>query len=151
MKTCHVCKTLKDEKQFYKDQKRKGGLSNECKPCNHIRAAARRARMTPEQKEKQADCQKQWAIENREHRKSQELVRSYGISLEDFNRLVDEQGGVCAICQRSNKKLVVDHDHKTGKVRSLLCFRCNIAIGLLEDSPKLATDVIKYLVFHGNI
>lgn len=56
---------------------------------------------------------------------------SYGISELEYQALITEQGDLCALCDKK-KKLVVDHDHNTGKVRGLLCFRCNIALGLVE-------------------
>lgn len=63
------------------------------------------------------------------------LRRTYGMTLEDYDRRVVEQNGVCAICRRppASGKLRVDHDHATNKVRGLLCDNCNKAIGLLFD------------------
>lgn len=60
----------------------------------------------------------------------------YGITIEDFNSLLKKQSGVCAICGKGPKgksRLCVDHDHETGKVRGLLCYRCNMAIGALSS------------------
>lgn len=78
------------------------------------------------------------------------LKRRFGIGREDYERLLGEQGGVCALCQKgqssSNKKwLCVDHDHSTGRVRGLLCSRCNQALGLLGDSEAIYLAVIAYL------
>lgn len=67
-----------------------------------------------------------------ERRREQSLKRRYGITLEDFDRMKAEQGGVCAICLKREAK-VVDHDHKTGRVRGLLCGGCNGAIGILDE------------------
>ena len=65
----------------------------------------------------------------------------YGITIEDFDKLLEKQNGLCAICQsppsdcnRGNHTLHVDHDHTTGEVRGLLCFRCNRAIGLFGEN-----------------
>lgn len=77
------------------------------------------------------------------------LKLKYGITLEDFTRIHNEQGGACAICKRINIKLCVDHDHVTEKVRSLLCNQCNTALGLLRDSSQLATAAVNYLITHG--
>ena len=74
------------------------------------------------------------------------LKRNYSISIEEYNELFTKQGGVCAICGRESKKsLGVDHEHKTGKVRGLLCSNCNTAIGQLNDDPKLLLKAIAYL------
>jgi hypothetical protein len=66
----------------------------------------------------------------------------YGISLKIYNDMLDKQGGVCAICglpqnrlngvTRKQENLVVDHDHKTGQVRALLCHKCNMEVGTVE-------------------
>ena len=72
------------------------------------------------------------------------LKRTYGMSHEDYMRLLEKQGHKCAICggegfvmdtQRHKVKLVVDHDHNTGAIRGLLCHNCNRALGLLHDKP----------------
>ena len=63
-----------------------------------------------------------------------------GLTLDDYERLLADQGGVCAICKRPPKKrrLHVDHDHATGKVRGLLCFTCNrYVLGKYATSAKL--------------
>jgi hypothetical protein len=65
-----------------------------------------------------------------------------------FDRLNEEQGGVCAICEqpcRTGKRLAVDHDHQTGHVRGLLCRTCNSGIGLLNDDPDLLRKAADYI------
>ena len=71
----------------------------------------------------------------------------YGIEQERFFRLLMEQGGRCAICDR-DQTLVVDHDHVTEEVRGLLCAKCNTAIGLLSESPKVIEAAGRYLSEH---
>ena len=73
--------------------------------------------------------------------------RRYKVSRFDFERRVEAQGGRCAICQRECR-LVIDHDHGTGKVRQLLCYSCNAAIGLFKDDPDLLVAAAKYLRYH---
>ena len=68
----------------------------------------------------------------------------YGITKEQYEKLLEEQGGRCAICKRF-RKLVVDHDHKTKQVRGLLCSGCNILLGHLGDDSSLLENGIKYL------
>jgi hypothetical protein len=77
------------------------------------------------------------------------MFRAYGLTMADFTALLDEQGGVCAICKGGRSgpgnRLHVDHDHTTGVVRGLLCSRCNTAVGLLRDDPRLAIAAADYL------
>jgi len=74
---------------------------------------------------------------------------SYGITLDDYNKIFANQDGRCAICniheQESGKILCVDHCHDTGKVRGLLCGKCNAGIGLLGDNPENLINAANYL------
>ena len=75
------------------------------------------------------------------------VLRQYGISPEEYDRRLALQNGVCAICKKKPKRrlLFVDHCHRTGKVRGLLCMKCNSALGLYEDDPTLAEAATAYL------
>jgi hypothetical protein len=74
------------------------------------------------------------------------LKRIYGISSDDYESMLEAQNGVCWICQKSEDvKLSVDHDHDTGKVRGLLCNRCNRGIGNFDDEPELLQRAVYYL------
>jgi Recombination endonuclease VII len=79
------------------------------------------------------------------------LMASYGITPLEYEAMFKKQKGQCAICgstdpgQRTKRFLCVDHNHKTGKVRGLLCHRCNRGLGLLGDSIKVLTKASKYL------
>jgi len=84
-----------------------------------------------------------------------DLLRKYGLSQEAYSSLSARQGSLCAICQKPEsvldrkgrlRRLTVDHDHKTGALRGLLCFRCNTAIGKMSDDParlRAAADYIE--------
>jgi len=71
-------------------------------------------------------------------------LRPYRITLEGFQRLYRKQGGRCAICRREGR-LQIDHDHRTGRVRGLLCRECNVALGLLRDSLESLRAAVRYL------
>jgi hypothetical protein len=75
-------------------------------------------------------------------------IRQYGIDVEDYERMLFEQDGVCYICKEppSKRALDIDHDHKTGKVRGLLCSNHNRALGLLGDDIILLLRATEYLV-----
>lgn len=73
------------------------------------------------------------------------LRSKYGIDLDDHAAMFRLQQGACAICNRTDRRLVVDHDHETGAVRGLLCARCNSGIGLLGDDADVAEAAVLYL------
>ena len=74
-------------------------------------------------------------------------IRMYGISVDDYNRMLEEQNHGCYICGKStaNRALDIDHDHKTGKVRGLLCSVHNRVLGLFDDDPELLLAAHIYL------
>lgn len=75
-------------------------------------------------------------------------IRKYGLSASEYHTMNAAQGGLCAICKRANQggdRLVVDHCHKTGDVRGLLCYRCNVGIGFLNDSPQIMAAARVYV------
>ena len=73
----------------------------------------------------------------------------YGISTQDYNRMFEKQKGRCAICGGHqvdfSRALAVDHDHKTSKVRGLLCINCNNGLGFFKDSRGILIKAIQYL------
>lgn len=81
--------------------------------------------------------------------KAASLRRFYGITIEEYETMVNAQNGNCAICGRNKSEfktsLHVDHDHKTGKIRGLLCSNCNSGIGNLRDDVSLLKKAINYL------
>lgn len=90
-----------------------------------------------------------WVKENPLARKNTRLKNMYNITIEDYKKLFDEQNGCCVGCGLKHSELkrglVVDHDHKTGKVRGLLCDPCNRALGGVRDDIKILKNLIKYL------
>ena len=89
-------------------------------------------------------CRNEYVMRNR---RKYVLPKLYGITLKDFDDMLERQDGRCAICGKKgndNKNLCVDHNHKTGRVRGLLCSRCNIKLGLVEYIA-YAEKMIAYL------
>jgi hypothetical protein len=72
------------------------------------------------------------------------IKRTYGLTRTELDALVAAQGGLCAICE-TNPAVHVDHDHVTGKIRGVLCFTCNVALGQLKDDVALFRKAIDYL------
>lgn len=75
------------------------------------------------------------------------LKYRYGITPEQYDEMLEAQEGVCAICKEAptQQRLAVDHDHKTGEVRGLLCFSCNTALGHFRDDPERLISASDYL------
>ena len=161
-KRCSKCKHLKPAGQFYKNARSKDGLKSYCKRCvgavnvqpevKARRLAAQRARRT--------------TPEGRAAARWEKLKYRYGLTREDYERILASQGGACAICERRSRKgenFSVDHDHSCcpgdvrtcGKcVRGLLCTNCNRRLlGLClqegkrgtERALKTARNLVRYL------
>lgn len=90
-----------------------------------------------------------WYLENKERIANKNRKRMYGITPEEYQKMVDEQKGCCAICGRHSsvfkRGLSIDHNHKTKKVRKLLCPKCNLAIGHSDEDISILEKIIEYL------
>lgn len=94
---------------------------------------------------------KKWADENPERIKKYDLTKTlkrYGLTIERYNQLLETQKEKCAIClgiSKIGRKLNIDHNHKTGEVRGLLCDKCNFALGHFKDNKEYLLRAIDYL------
>ena len=140
-KQCTVCGEVKSLSEFGLV---KGVYRSDCKVCKNI--SSREYYLN--NKEKKAE----WSKKYRKVKKDQDLKKMYGISLKEYEVKEVEQGHSCAICFIHKKDipraLCVDHDHKTGKIRGLLCDTCNRALGLLKDSKIVLSSALTYLEKH---
>lgn len=86
--------------------------------------------------------------ENKEKQRHRQYKHLFGISLEQYNKMLLEQGGVCGICGISpaEEKLAVDHDHISGEIRGLLCRCCNTALGNVNDDIDILASMTSYLL-----
>lgn len=115
--------------------------------------------MTPEQRKKYDKKRRQdprvkeydrkrhaarWAKMTKEERANKHYKTKYGITYDTYLIMVEERGGKCDACKKE-AKLVVDHDHKTGKLRGMLCHHCNTAIGLFKENTVLMRKAEQYL------
>lgn len=91
---------------------------------------------------------KEWKRKNPTVAFNTHLKSKYGITIEDRKRLLQMQGGVCAVCEDptfGGKEPCVDHDHKTGKVRGMICRKCNAGLGFLKDDITVVERLLEYL------
>ena len=161
MKHCSGCDTHKDENQFNKAVKYKDGLQTVCRACSKAANAAW-AKANPEKHRKRVEAYRNRnPITHRQAATRNRLKKTYNITAEEYLRLFDSQGGACKLCelplinlldserdftgQPDNNVARVDHCHKTGRVRGLLCFGCNVGLGKFKDDEKLLLKAARYL------
>lgn len=156
--SCSKCGRLKPEEQFY--LRSDGRPRSYCKECYRIHNREQYKRHQTKREEYDAARGSGWNRhpENREKymptdRQAHDkyLQRTYGIDIEEFDRIWSSQGETCAVCEgrhsdsARNRRPTVDHDHKTGRVRGLLCFTCNTSIGKLGDTYEALQRAADYL------
>lgn len=145
MKTCICCSIEKELTFFSKDKRQKDGYFYYCKECCSKKDKRRYANNSEELTEKA----KEYYVYNKKKVKNRHLKKTYGISLECFNKMREEQLFSCLICKEHEdnlpKGLFVDHCHTTEKVRGLLCQHCNFLLGMAKDNKQTLLEAIKYL------
>ena len=161
MKACRTCGENLPLDRFHRDANARDGLRNECKSCT----AARRRAWYEANREREVARVTKWQAANpdrvratqqafrdsgkkRAANRKYHLKRTYGLTLEEYDRTLAEQGGGCAICgrpPREDSSLHVDHCHRTSAVRGILCFRCNNALGDLDHDVDLLRAAVAYL------
>jgi len=140
IKLCTDCNQEKPATKvfWYKNTGGKLGFRSTCKICTNKDNIARHKKSS-----------KKWELAKR----NGVLKRNYGITLEQYNKMLMEQESSCLIChtkssgRKNSKRLCVDHSHKTGKVKGLLCSICNSIIGFIErtNNPLLTVEnIVKY-------
>lgn len=137
LKKCVHCKDPKTKEDFYPSISYKSGYRLECIEC-----AKKKSKKYPK---------------SSEQIKAGHLRCDYGITPEIYKRMLIEQNNVCAICGKEEtvknykdkvSSLAVDHDHKTGKIRGLLCQKCNSGLGKFEDNEDNMLKAVEYLRKH---
>lgn len=136
-KQCKMCNATKPITEFHKASTL-DGYSWYCGPC---KVEANRRSL---QKQRSRN-REQFLLQRRRNH----LIAKYGLTLEEYDDLLAQQKGVCAICKRGNgaKFLVVDHRHKGEVVRGLLCDGCNIGLGMFRDNPAILRVAAAYLTY----
>lgn len=133
--------TVEDEKDlslFSKDKSKPTGYRNQCKNCRSIIAS----------KWKTKNLEKDGRVRANGH-----LRRRYGITLDDYDKMLAKQNGKCAICNgtyisEGKTRFSVDHCHTTSKVRGLLCNNCNSGIGKFNEDIETMKKAIEYIIMH---
>jgi hypothetical protein len=137
-KVCTRCKEFKPLTEYALRRKKEPWLKSACKACHRERARG------------------YWAKKplDPEVQREKNLRNNFGIGVKDYESMLVGQSHSCAICRRHesefSKRLAVDHCHKTGKIRGLLCMFCNTALGKYDDNIALMKAAIEYMERHEN-
>lgn len=133
VKPCSICHEVKSFGEFYLS---KGRLMARCKGCHKASVSAYQRK----------NREKRRVYDRRSNCKTR-----YGITEDQYADALRAQNGKCAICEKpaGSRALCVDHDHKTGAVRGLLCLHCNSMLGQADDDPERLMAAIRYLGVHG--
>lgn len=130
-RTCKECGCIKNGQWYKSNRYKKGGTwIYRCLKCSHRKS----------NKEYKEYKKEYWKLNGR----TSNLKRRYNITEKTYQEIYNIQQGLCAICGKWFKKLHVDHNHLTGKIRGLLCNKCNVGLGVIEDSEYLQ-KAIEYL------
>lgn len=155
-KICSKCGRERASDQFYAHSNTADGLGAWCRPCyadkyrveKTVRAARKKARREADVAASRA-AEKQYRDSNKDRIRELARKRTYGVSAEQYAEMVQRCGGKCSICKSATTSaLCIDHDHKTGAVRDLLCGNCNRALGKFQDDPRLLRAAAEYLEKH---
>jgi hypothetical protein len=161
-KRCWVCGELKPLTEFYRAAGCVDGRRGDCRSCFQAAAKARKE-ANPELKEIARQRTAKWITDNQEryrayknaYRQTDNFKRAfrkwhlktkYGLTPEQYEEMLERQGGGCAICGTApgETALHVDHCHETGRVRGLLCFCCNAGLGQFKHDPDLLYEAMAY-------
>src|SRR5581483_1565057 len=126
-KWCPACESAQPTSDFPSNRSARDGLATYCKPCHNAKSKATAERLYGGGRE-------------------YHLRRRYGLTSADVDAMIEQQGGTCATCDAKAEH--VDHDHATGKVRGVLCFNCNQALGNVRDSVAILSQLSTYLRRH---
>lgn len=146
IKYCPKCKRTKPIKDFCKNKSTKSGFCCYCKKCSYGFYTA--WRLSPSGKSHIKKNKKKYyqSEHGKRHQQNYHLKTKYGLSLEQYKQMCINQNHCCLICgihsSKLNRILHVDHSHKTGKVRGLLCNNCNLKLPWFENNKE---QLLKYL------
>lgn len=152
MKQCSVCKEFKALDQFYRvsNSSRHRAACKQCTNMSHkiyvkTEIGATKKKAASKTYRQNNRTKRTLSEEQKVARQCKEIERKYGITCQQRDDLLVQQNGNCAKCEKPLAKPVIDHDHTTGKVRGILCYGCNVGIGLLGDSIEGLEEAVDYL------
>jgi hypothetical protein len=149
-KSCSQCKTEKPLSEFSPHKQLKSGVQSACKVC----LAASKKREYHKHTQRYKDNGARYRKNNPRKTKSAVLEWNYGITIDQRDEMMLRQGAKCAICNVAQvnlgRSLNIDHSHRTGRIRGLLCSECNHGLGKFRDRIDLLYRAIRYLETDSN-
>ncbi len=147
MKTCTKCQKPYPLEDFHNDKNAKDGKRSQCRHCV---LAANRAWQAKDPERARAAWRKSFLKNYDTKKRRLKVIESYGLTEKQYETLRQIKPGCCHICEKPfGARENIDHCHETGKVRGLLCFRCNTAIGSFDDNVKVMKRAIEYVEQQG--
>lgn len=147
-KHCPRCSSDKHRDEFHNNAGQPDGKAVWCKACMKIHFN----NLTPSQRKRRDETATAWRQVNKEkhalHGKRCRIKREYGITLEEYEKIIAGPCGICGSTPEENKHRHLDHCHDTGKVRGALCNVCNTGLGMFKHNPDLLRKAIAYLKHH---
>ena len=150
MKVCSICNLRKELDKFNARLSSKDGREGHCKECRHKKRLG-----NPKHRETCLKSSRKYDIKRKGKRWGYHLSKTYGLSEDNYYTMLEEQEYNCCICElpidkeMHYGKFVVDHCHNTGKVRGLLCNKCNLMLGNARDDIRILERGIEYLKERG--
>jgi len=148
-KKCISCKKYKPINNFHKDKNSKDSLYCYCKTCVKKRTQAyylKNKKKIIEKESKKYICNSLDKHKAQKYKRWVSMKYRYKITKEDYVELYNQQKGKCAICGcKTDKNLYIDHNHKSKKIRGLLCIKCNFGLGCFKDDIRVLERARKYL------
>jgi hypothetical protein len=168
-KACGVCKVEKQLSDFSTRLSGSKGypssgkvyVRGRCRECKNKQSAILKSKMSPERADRTRAQTRDHYYKNIDKYRSLAFYKMYGITLDERRAIFESQNGCCASCGdklqakgrsgRIKKEVVIgdlDHDHKTSRIRGILCGSCNRALGLLRDEPQRIEKLLRYSIEH---
>lgn len=152
LKKCSRCKKKKPRTEFYKNKAKGDGLKAYCKKCSKILDKDYRERNPEKIKQIRKTSNERHLTPTKKF--NYRLRSVYNLSRAEFDNLYDKQKGKCKLCRKKikvSKSVHIDHNHKNGKIRGLLCSKCNLGLGHFQDNAEVLLRASKYILNNGDI
>lgn len=151
---CKKCRAVNSKSYYERNKSHCALVDKEYNLANRSKIRDRQRKYNKLNPDKQKKRRMKYEKTHKSKRRMQGILYRHGLSEEAYLSLMASQNNRCAICLKdfslveNSKNIHVDHDHKTGKIRSILCGKCNVALGHVDDNIDILYKMISYLITH---